>query len=80
MAVSVHIEAAVSMHEIPFRASHEKEIEDWARKHFGAVKFQRLEVKGYDDFSFFAVFRTTWDRERRERSSMSTPAVLAAGR
>lgn len=42
--------------EIPFRASHEKEIEDWARTHWEAVKVQRLEVKGYD-FGFFAIFR-----------------------
>ena len=46
----------MSTAEIPFRASSEKEIEDyWAHPRSGGAKFQRLEVKGYD-FSFFAVF------------------------
>ena len=56
VAISVHAEAAVSTAEIPFRASSEREIEDyWVHTRSAAVKVQRLDVKGYD-FSFFAVF------------------------
>ena len=54
MAVSSHAVAALSMHQVPFTANHEKEIEEWAHTQFGAATFQRLEVKGRQ---FLAVFR-----------------------